>query len=136
MGSYIHWAVGRLLELHVLEPQATISQKVHLATGNGKESVDTLRAKIPLNMLLDHDRQRRHGKRSVAEVRDGVCSGCRSVLPVGGVNTLKSGNLFRCGNWGRYLYLMEEANEPSPGQKSVKLARKTRKQSTATHRAK
>ena len=136
MKKYIHWIVSRLLELHALEQRVSASQKGLRVSLNWKESMDTLRAKIPLSTLLDHDRQRRQGKRSVAGVRHGVCSGCRSGVPAHTLKALKAGILRGCDNCGRFLYLVEEVNEPSPAPKSAKVTRRVRKRSTATRGAK
>jgi predicted nucleic acid-binding Zn-ribbon protein len=136
MKKYIHWTVSRLLELHALEGRATASQKGHSVSGNGKESINTLRAKIPLSFLLEHDRQRHQGKRSVAGVRHGVCSGCHSGVSAHTLKALRAGILRGCDNCGRYLYVVEEANEPSPAPKSAKVTRRVRKRSTATRGAK
>jgi hypothetical protein len=130
---YIHWAVGRLLELHALEQGGAASPNGHGDGSNGKESMDALRAKIPLMVLLDHDRQRRQHKRSVAEVRRGVCSGCRTGLSADTLKALKAGILRGCDHCGRFLYGVEETlDEVSQAPKSVKLTRKARKRSTAT----
>jgi predicted nucleic acid-binding Zn-ribbon protein len=133
MTKYIHWAVSRLLELHALEQRGAASRNGHSASSNGKESMDALRAKIPLTVLLDHDRQRHQGKRSVAQARRGVCSGCRSGLSADTLKALKAGILRGCDHCGRFLYVVEETDEPSQAPKSVKLARKARKRLTATH---
>jgi len=132
MTKYIHWTIRRLLELHVLERRGTASRKGHSVGGNGKESIDTLRAKIPMIMLIDYDRQRRQGKRSVAVVRHGICSGCHSVVSSHTLKALRAGILRGCDHCGRYLYLVEEVNEPSPAPMSAKVTRRVRKRSTAT----
>ena len=136
MKKYIHWAVSRLLELHALEQRATASHNGHGARSDGRESIDRLRTRIPLVVLIDYDRQRRLGKRSVAGVRHGVCSGCHSWVSAHTLRALKAGILRGCDNCGRYLYVVEEANEPSPAPKSAKVTRRVRKRSTATRGAK
>lgn len=136
MKKYIHWAVSRLLELHALEQRATASQKGHSVSGNGKESLNTLRAKIPLSFLLEHDRQRHQGKRSVAGVRHGVCSGCHSGISAHTLKALKAGILRGCEHCGRFLYVVDETDEPTEAPKPLKLTRKGRKRSTATQAVK
>ena len=125
-----------MLELHTLEKQGTASHNGHGGSGNGKESMNTLRAKIPLMFLLDHDRQRREGKRSVAGVRHGVCSGCHSGVSAHTLRALRAGILRGCDHCGRFLYLMEEVNEPSPAPVSAKVTRRVGKRSAATRGAK
>jgi hypothetical protein len=75
---------------------------------------------------------RARGKRSVAEVRYGVCFGCHLGLAIGNVNALKTGVLRRCGNCGRYLYVVEEEeeNESPPAPPPAKPRRNAREKST------
>jgi hypothetical protein len=108
--------------------------------------IDSLRANISLPVLIDHDRlpcgvvpaftprgERARGKRSVVEVRRGVCSGCHLGLAIGNVNALKAGILRRCGNCGRYLYVVEEEeNESPPAPTPAKPRRNAHDKSTAT----
>jgi len=72
------------------------------------------------------------GKRSVAEVRHGVCSGCHIALAIGNAHEIKTGSLRRCGNCGRYLYVVEEDGEPTPAQTPAKPRRNTQDKSTVT----
>jgi len=137
MKKYVHWVVSRLLELHALERRGAASQKRRGVSGNGKEpSIDTLRAQIPLSALLDHDRQRGLGRRSVAEVRHGVCSGCRLGVSAHTLAALKAGILRGCDHCGRFLYLVEKVNELPPVPKSVRLKGKNRKRLTGRRGAK
>ena len=136
MKSYVHDVVRRLLELHALEERLATFKRSRKNTSDVKALIDSLRANISLPVLIDHDRLRARGKRSVAEVRHGVCSGCHLGLAVGNVNALKTNVLRRCGNCGRYLYLVEEESEPAPPPVPAKTHHKTRKKSPATHGAK
>ena len=131
MKSYIHDVVRRLLELHALEERLATFKRSHENTSDVKALVDSLRANISLPVLIDHDRLRARGKRSVAEVRRGVCSGCHLGLAIGNVNALKTGVLRRCGNCGRYLYVVEEEeNESPPAPLPAKPRRNARGKST------
>jgi predicted nucleic acid-binding Zn-ribbon protein len=136
MKSYVHDVVRRLLELHALEERLATFKRSRENTSDVKALIDSLRANISLPVLIDHDRLRARGKRSVAEVRHGVCSGCHLGLAVGNVNALKTDVLRRCGNCGRYLYFVEEESEPAPPPVPAKTHHKTRKKSPATHGAK
>jgi hypothetical protein len=41
-------------------------------------------------------------------VRHGVCAGCHLALGVGNVAALRTGEMRRCGNCGRYVYVVED----------------------------
>jgi predicted nucleic acid-binding Zn-ribbon protein len=136
MKSYIHDMVSRLLELHALEERLATFRKSRENTGDVKALMESLRGNMPVTLLIDHDRLRSRGKRSVAEVRHGVCSGCHIALAIGNVHELKTGSLRRCGNCGRYLYVVEEDNEPAPAPPPAKPHRNAREKSIATDGAK
>jgi predicted nucleic acid-binding Zn-ribbon protein len=132
MKSYIHDMVSRLLELHALEERLATLKKSRENTGDVKALIESLRGNMPVSLLSDHDHLRARGKRSVAEVRHGVCSGCHIRLAIGNVHELKTVSLRRCGNCGRYLYVVEDENEPAPVPAPVKPHRNAREKSVAT----
>ena len=113
MKNSIHETVSRLLDLHTLEERLRGFKRSREDTSDIEALMDSLRANIPLSMLLVHDRMRNRNRRSVAEVRNGVCSGCHLTLATGNVHELKAGALRRCGNCGRYLYVVEDEDEPT-----------------------
>jgi hypothetical protein len=139
MKRYVHDIVRRLMELTSLEERlATCSQHREERT-NIEALIESLRANMPVGVLIAHDRMQARGKQSVAEVRKGVCSGCHLGLGFGNVNRLKAGSLHRCGNCGRFLYLVEEEEEdPEPPAPTTppKPRREPREESTATPGAK
>jgi predicted nucleic acid-binding Zn-ribbon protein len=115
MKSYIEDIVRRLMELHSLEERLAVFQRNHEKSADVQALIESLRANLPVGVLIYHDRFRAAGKRSVAEVRHGVCSGCHMVVPIGTLADLKHGDrLHRCGSCGRFIYLVEE--EESDGQ--------------------
>jgi predicted nucleic acid-binding Zn-ribbon protein len=131
MKSYIHDLVSRLLELHSLEERLAAFPRNRDERTNVEALLESLRANLPVGMVIVHDQMKTRGKRSVAEVRHGVCSGCHLGLAIGNVNALTAGDLRRCGNCGRYLYVVEEEEAkdeapPPPGNPH----RKARKRST------
>jgi hypothetical protein len=132
MKSPVHEVVKRLLELHVLEERLAALQRSHENTRDVEALMASLREKLPVSALIDHDRLHARGKRSVAEVRHGVCSGCHLGLAIGNVNALKTGVLRRCGNCGRYLYAVEEASAPTPAPTTARRLRQAWDKSTAT----
>lgn len=132
MKSYIHDLVSRLLELHSLEERLAAFPRKRDERTNVETLLESLRANLPVRVLIVHDQMKTKGKRSVAEVRRGVCSGCHLGLAIGNVNALKAGDLRRCGNCGRYLYVVEEEekNESPPPPTPANPRRKARKKST------
>lgn len=90
---------------------------------------------MSVSVLMAHDQMRSKGKRSVAEVRHGVCSGCHLALAIGNAHEIKTGSLRRCGNGGRFLYVVEEEekeNESPPALTPAKPPRKAHDKLTAT----
>jgi predicted nucleic acid-binding Zn-ribbon protein len=76
--------------------------------------IESLRANIPLNLLLQHDRLRVRGRRSVASVNHGVCSGCHMSLPSGTIMEVKRESaLVKCDYCGRFLLPAEEGTSSS-----------------------
>jgi predicted nucleic acid-binding Zn-ribbon protein len=129
MKGVVHEIVRHLLELHRSEERLTARDPDERA--NAHALVESLRVAIPKAVLIVHDQARTRGKRSVAEVRHGVCSGCHLALGVGNVAALRAGELRRCGNCGRYVYVGEvdgEGTSPAkprgkPGARSVETGR-------------
>ncbi|MCL4181295.1 MAG: hypothetical protein KJ072_26590 [Verrucomicrobia bacterium] len=118
MKNQIHEIVRRLLELHRLEELLAAPDPDERA--NAEARIQSLRADIPKGVLIIHNQARTRGKRSVAEVRRGVCSGCHLALGVGNVAALRAGEMRRCGNCGRYVYVVEAAEEAPPPAKPRK----------------
>jgi predicted nucleic acid-binding Zn-ribbon protein len=129
MKSYIHDVVRRLLELHGLEERLAALRRDPDERTNAEALIESLRANLPLGVLIVHDQMRARGKRSVAEVRRGVCSGCHLALGVGNVAELRGGEMRRCGNCGRYVYLVaeDEANLASPAKPKRRATTRTAK---------
>jgi predicted nucleic acid-binding Zn-ribbon protein len=113
MKSYTHDIVQRLLELHALEDRLA-APSGDAERINAEALIKSLRAKLPVGVLILHDKMRARGKRSVAGVRRGVCSGCHLALGVGNVAAVRARELRRCGNCGRYVYVMEEDESALP----------------------
>jgi predicted nucleic acid-binding Zn-ribbon protein len=132
---YVHDVVQRLMELTSLEERLATCSRHREERTNIEALIESLRAGMPVGVLIAHDRMQARGRQSVAEVRKGVCSGCHLGLGFGNVNRLKAGLLHRCGNCGRFLYLAEEEEEdsepPAPTTPS-KARRKPSEKSTAT----
>ena len=111
MKNCTHETVSRLLELETLEERLRTLKRRREDTSDIDALLDSLRANMPVSVLVVHDRMRDRGRRSVAEVRHGVCSGCHLALAIGNVHELKTGALRRCGNCGRYLYVVDDEGE-------------------------
>lgn len=68
-----------------------------------------LRKKIPAPILAHYDRLRHRGKKGVALVRNGVCTGCHMRMSIGTLATLMHGeDIQLCDTCGRYLFLSDE----------------------------
>ena len=81
---------------------------------------DELRQKIPAPVLVHYDRLMMRGKKGIAVVRNGVCTGCYMRLATGAMGTLlRREDIQLCDTCGRYLYLPEETVEAAeaPGAK-------------------
>ena len=108
MISRAHEIVRRLLALAALDQRLATLKHDGKAATNVAALIESLRANIPPGVLLAHDRMRGRERRCVAEVRHGVCGGCHLALARGNIAAVRQGELYRCGNCGRYLYLGEE----------------------------
>jgi hypothetical protein len=117
MRSQVHDIVRRLMELAALEERLTTLKRDGETAASVTALIESLRANIPLGVLITHDRMRNRGRRCLAEVHHGVCTGCHLALAVGNVAAVRHGDLHRCGNCGRYLYIVEE-EEPAEAASS------------------
>lgn len=111
MKSFVHNIVRSLLELQVLEERLQLFRRNNKRVTDVQARIESVRKGMPAQILAVHDRFQARGKRSIAELRDDVCSGCHLRLAIGNVAAMKRGDLRRCGNCGRYLYVVDE--EPS-----------------------
>jgi hypothetical protein len=120
--------VGNLLVLQRLE------METKRLTAADKETITTLRAKIPEPILAHYDRMRARGKLAVAIIRNKVCTGCHMTVPIGVMAVLLRGDDIQlCGNCGRYLYL---PSEPEPAPAAAKPAEPKRKATPIKRRKK
>ena len=93
----------KLEQLNRLEIENSMSRKPDSAA-----AIESLRASIPSNALLHHDRLRARGRQSIAAVRNDVCSGCHMKLPISTLTDLKrASTLMKCDFCGRYVFLGE-----------------------------
>jgi len=125
MTSQVHDIVRRLMELAALEERLTALKRDGKASARVAALIQSLRANIPPGVLVTHDQMRDRGRRCVAEVHHGVCTGCHLALAIGNVAAVRHGNLHRCGNCGRYLYLVED-EEPAEAASSAALVHSLR----------
>ena len=99
----------RLVQLNRLEDQIGESQRRRDQSLDDELLIESLRANISANVLLQHYRLRARGRRSVAEIRHGVCSGCHMALPLGTQAEAKRQTaLLKCENCGRFIFLAQE----------------------------
>jgi predicted nucleic acid-binding Zn-ribbon protein len=84
-------------------------QNLELGEKTKTPEIMSLRAKIPTKSLTQYDRLQQRGKKGVALVRNGVCTGCHIRVPVGTTNSLMLGlSALTCDSCGRFLYLSPE----------------------------
>lgn len=115
MNNPLHATVRHLMELQSLEDRLELlgekSTKAKLA--EFESHIAALRAQVPTALLGRHDRFRAQGKRSVAEVRNGVCTGCHMRLAIGKQQQLRRLELLHtCESCGRVLYMIEATVPP------------------------
>src|SRR6266550_2841543 len=105
----------RLEQLNELEDEQSLVRRSEHSASNSKVLRESLRANLPLSVLTHHDRLRSRGRRSVAEVRNGVCSGCHMNLPTGlQAEVQRKSMLLRCQTCERFIFPVKEASEPPP----------------------
>lgn len=124
-----------LQDLHKVEDEISELKNKELKP-ELKAQHEALRAKILPAVLGHHDRMRLRGKKSVAIVRNGVCTGCHIMVAVGALNILRRGeDIQLCGNCGRYLVLEEQAPAAPAPEVEAKPARKKRAKKVALETA-
>ncbi len=115
-------------------------QKIEiLSSTESSHKGDHLREQIPAEMINVYERFRVRGRKAVALVRNGVCGECHLRIPMGTLVDLMHGELQRCGNCGRYLYLPEDApltvstssSAPPPSETSTPRKRRKKMEPTA-----
>jgi len=131
MKSYIHEVVRRLLELHALEERLTAFRRNTEAKRNVATVMESLRAKLPEGVQTAHDQMRSRGKRSVAEVHHGVCCGCHIALGMGNVAALQRGEMRRCGNCGRFVYVVDDETASAGLPTKMKKGSRSRREPAA-----
>lgn len=115
MNDYVAETLQRLTELNRLEDEGAMTRRSGCSALDSEALIESLRANIPLNVLVQHDRLRVRGRQSVAEVRNAVCSGCHMSLPIGTLAEAKRESvLVKCDYCGRFVFLAEEESAPTP----------------------
>ena len=121
MNDYFAETRQRLTELNRLEDEGAVTRRSGRSALDSEVRIESLRANIPLTALLQHDRLRARGRRSVSEVRNGVCSGCHVSLPSGTLLDVKRESaLVKCDYCGRFAFLAEEESTPALPQATPK----------------
>ena len=122
--------IEQLLELQVLELQlagkVTKTKKAPLVL-----QVAGLREAVPHPILEHYDRLMARGKKGVAIVRNGVCTGCRMKL-ASGINAavMRDEDITMCDSCARYLVIDPE---PAPEPEAVPVKPK-KKRAAASRR--
>ena len=76
------------------------------AKKESQKTITNLRETIPATILGHYDRLMQRGKKGVAIVRNGVCSGCHMRLASGIIGELLRGeDVVLCDSCARYLHI-------------------------------
>ena len=104
----------RLTELNRLEDEGVMIRRSGRSALNSEALMESLRANVPLGVLVQHDRLRSRGRPSIAEIRSGVCSGCHMNLPTGlQAEVQRQSTLLKCENCGRFIFPAVEESVPT-----------------------
>ncbi len=94
------------------------------ASPEARQLISMIRKEVPEPILGHYDRLLARGKKGVAQVRKGVCSGCQMRLASGSYATLlRDDDIAMCDTCGRYMLLVPEspvAATSAPSQKPTK----------------
>ena len=127
MSTSIQDFTKQLLELHALEERRNFFEEQGKDLAEVEALLAARRAQIPPANLSRHDRLREQGKRSVAECRQGVCSGCHMRVATGQVPALLLQDTVQtCEYCGRVLYVTEKQSIPAAAPAATTRTRKTR----------
>lgn len=103
-----------------------------------RREAEALRREVPVPILGHYDRLVSRGKKAVAYVRHGVCTGCRMQLPSGlYAKLLRDDDLCVCDNCARYLVVAPETPPPTAAESAPAAhapARTQRKRSTVVRK--
>lgn len=79
-----------------------------------RREAEALRRQVPVPILGHYDRLVTRGKKAVALVRHGVCTGCQMKLPSGlYAKLLRNDDVCVCDNCARYLVMAPEPPPPA-----------------------
>lgn len=97
-------------------------QKLQLGPENDtaqiRARIEAIRSEVPGPILAHYDRLLQRGKKGVALVRHGVCTGCQMRLATGvHAALIRDEDIAMCDTCARYLLLAPEAAEPAPAPK-------------------
>lgn len=93
-----------------------------------QSEIDQLRKSIPDPVLAHYDRLVARGKKGVAIVKNGACTGCYMRLATGTMQILmRREDIQLCDTCGRYLYLPEQSAAPTEGPAPKKATKRKKK---------
>jgi len=100
-----------------------------------RREAEALRREVPAPILGHYDRLVTRGKKAVAYVRHGVCTGCRMQLPSGlYAKLLRDDDVCVCDNCARYLVVAPETPPPPAAKPAPAPKRAPRKRSPAARK--
>lgn len=96
--------IQRLFDLQELEMGS------QSGSPDARQLISIIRKEVPEPILGHYDRLLARGKKGVAVVRKGVCSGCQMKLASGAYATLlRDDDIAMCDTCGRYMLLIPES---------------------------
>jgi predicted nucleic acid-binding Zn-ribbon protein len=105
----------KLEQLNRLEDEDAMTRRAGHCASDSEALLESLRANVPLNVLVQHDRLRARGRQSVAQVKKGVCSGCHMSLPSGTISEAKRrSTIVKCDYCGRFIFVAAEESLSEP----------------------
>jgi hypothetical protein len=100
-----------------------------------RREAEALRREVPAPILGHYDRLVTRGKKAVAYVRHGVCTGCQMQLPSGlYAKLLRDDDVCVCDNCARYLVVAPETPPPPAAKPAPAPKRAPRKRSPAARK--
>ena len=104
-------------------------QEIEFGSKKSSQSeIESLRKSIPEVILGHYDRLIARGKKGVALVKNGACTGCYMRLATGTMQILmRRSDIQLCDTCGRYLHLPEVIEAPSEPAAPKKTAKRKKK---------
>ena len=130
MGLALEHGFPTLIAMNDVIAKLLTLQEIEVGSRKPTQSeIEALRKAVPEPILGHYDRLIARGKKGVAVVKNGTCTGCYMRLATGTLQTLmRRSDVQLCDTCGRYLYLPTATEappaEPAPKKAPVKRRKK------------